>query len=307
LLVKNYISLFDAPNGDLLIYTSRRNDTLYQGILSRQFEEITPAVFKSIVPQQYGFMLTDRSDRIGFIDHLGRSIVSFELNAVTIDYRRDHFTVFTKYVDVPNGKMLCSGLIDSNGRILLPPEYWEISTFNNEIATVKKDNKWGFINRTGEVLCPIQYNGIGQLHRNLIEVLWGNKKGLVNRSGRVILEPDCSYISWYDSLIHYGKGQDAYYILDLKSGETYQHAFGQLIPQVNGASFYMKDKKYGLVSAKGKLLIPAHFDKVWSFRNNIALVEINGKFGLIDGNGKAVQPLKYSEYAYDNEGNYLLK
>lgn len=303
----NYHYIYDAPYGNLMIYAQYENDTLYQGLLSRQLEELTPTIYKSILPNEHGFMLEDRNNRKGFLNLQGKPLVPCAIEAETIDYRRDHFIIYTRYVTVPNGKMLCSGLIDSTGKQLLEPVYWEIGQFYTDIAQVRKDNKWGLINRSGEVISPTVYDRIGQLHRPFIDVTKDGKQGLVDHSGIVILEPNFSYVTWYDSLIHCGNDKDEHFIYDLKTKKTYPHTFGKLIQQENGLSFYLKDNKYGLVNAQGKLLLPAQFDKVRGYRNNRAVVEISGKYGLIDHNGKIVQAVKYTEYTYDQNGNYVLK
>ncbi|MEN9998763.1 MAG: hypothetical protein RI922_1753 [Bacteroidota bacterium] len=303
----NYQYIFDAPYGNLMIYAQNEHDTLYQGLLSRQLEEITPAIYTAILPQDHGFILQDRNNRKGFLNLQGKLLVPCALEAETIDYRRDDYIVYTRFVTVPNGKMLCSGLIDSTGKQLLEPIYWEIGQFYTEITQVRKDNKWGLINRSGEVICPIIYDRIGQLQRTFIDVTKDGKQGLVDHSGTVILEPNFSYVNWYDSLIHCGNNQDEHFIYDLKTKKTYQHSFGKLMQQENGLSFYQKENKYGLVNAQGKLILPAQFDKVRAFRNNRAVVELNGKLGLIDQTGKIVQAIKYTDLSYDKEGNYVLE
>lgn len=302
-----YKQISDTRIYNLFIYTISKNDTLYQGLLSRQLEEVTPAIFSSIIPFEQGFKVQDAQKRNGLLNIEGKFIVPFDMDALTINYRRDNFIVFTQYVEVPNGKMQCSGLIDSTGKMLLPAVYWEIGTFYNKIATVRKDNKWGLINHSGELLCPIIYDSFGQLHRNFIEVTSNGKLGLLNLSGKVILEPNYTYLVWYDSLIHYSNENNEFFILDYKTGATYKHNFGKLMPQVNGLSFYVKDKKYGVVSSKGKLLISAQFDKVHGYRNNRALVQQNDKYGLIDEFGKIVKVPNYTDYKYDKEGNYVLE
>jgi hypothetical protein len=37
------------------------------------------------------------------------------------------------------------------------------------------------------------------------------------------------------------------------------------------------------------------------------VVEINGKYGLIDEHGTIIQAIKYSGYGNDADGNYMLK
>ena len=302
----SYQSIRDTRYSDLILYTEYKNDTLFQGLLSRQLKELTPAIFSSISSFKHGFIVRDRQQRNGYLNLQGRQIVPFELEAETINYRRDSFIVFTKYVNEPNGKMLYSGLMNATGQVLLPPQYSHIDIFSNEIACIKKNNKWGFINQSGEILCPIVYNSIGRLHQNFIEVTKDNGRGLVDRSGKVIIEPNYTYIKWIDSMIHYGNDKDEHFIYNVGSGGKYKHHFGKLIPQSNGLSFYIKAGKYGLVDTKGKLVIPAKFEKIRAYRNNRALVQLNGKFGLINEHGKIVQAIKYTNYNYDDKGNYVL-
>lgn len=303
----NYYSIQQLNYTDLVLYSIYDNDTLLYGLLSRQLEEVTPAIFSSVQPFQYGIMVRDRQQRNGYLNLQGEQIVPFELDARTIDYRRDSFIVYTRYVKVQNGEMLCEGLIDKTGNVLLPPVYWKIDYFNKGLARIQKDNKWGLINASGKIVCPIIYDNVGYLKGNFVETIKGIKRGLVDRSGKVILEPIYTYVNWIDSMIHYGNDQDEYFIYNLQSEEKYKHDFGYLTPQKNGLSFYKKGEKYGLVDAQGKLLISAKFEKVHEYRNNRAMVELNGKFGLIDEHGKIVQDITYENYTYDENGNYVLK
>ena len=303
----NYYSIYDTNVSDLLIYNEYKNGESLHGLISRQLEEVTPPIFTSISPIQNGFMVRDQEKRNGYLNKQGKQLVPFELEAVSIDYRRDGFILFTQYLDVPNGKMLHSGLIDSTGNVVLPAEYWIILNFQGEIASVKTSNKWGLVNRSGEALCPLIYDAIGAYHRNFIEVTKNGKHGLLDRSGKIILEPDFTYVLWIDSIIHCGNDQSENFIYDLRSGERYKHSFGKLFPQKNGLSFYKKNDKFGLVNTHGKLMIPAQFDKVYEFRNNRALVVLNDQFGLLNEHGKIVQAIKYESYSYDNDGNYILK
>ncbi|PHR47052.1 MAG: hypothetical protein COA32_09010 [Fluviicola sp.] len=302
----NYHSIHQLNYTDLILYSVYENNKLLHGLLSRQLEEVTPAIFSSVQPFQHGIMVRDRQQRNGYLNLQGEQVVPFELDSKTIDYRRDSFIVYTQYVEVQNGKMLCEGLIDKAGNILLPPVYWKIDHFNKGLARIQKDNKWGLINESGKIVCPIIYDNVGYLKRNFVEIIQDNKRGLVDRSGKVILEPKHTYVNWIDSMIHYGNDQDEYFIYNLQSGEKYKHNFGYLTPQENGLSFYKEEEKYGLVDDQGNLLISAKFEKVHAYRNNRAVVQLNGKFGLIDEYGKIILDIKYKNYGYDSDGNYEL-
>jgi hypothetical protein len=303
----NYQSIRAPSYSDLIIYSEYKNDTLFQGLLSRQLEEVTPAIYSSIVSFEHGFMVRDGQLRNGYLNLQGKDIVPFELEAVSIDYRRDSFIVFMRYQDIPNGQMLCSGLMDTTGKVLLPPEYWRIEPFHNGVARVQKDNKWGFIDRSGELLCPIMYDATGAVYLNFLKVYKDGGLGLLDRAGKTILEANYAYIKWLDSTIHYGNKQGDHFIYNLKTEEKHKHSFGFLTPQANGLFFYKKADKFGLVDARGKLLILAKFDKIHAFRNKHAIVELNGKYGLIDESGEIVQPINFEGYRYDDDGRYVLK
>ncbi|MGJ8958557.1 WG repeat-containing protein [Campylobacter coli] len=48
----------------------------------------------------------------------------------------------------------------------------------------------------------------------------------------------------------------------------------------------------------GKFVIKPKFDSIWSFREGLAKVELNGKYGLIDKSGKIVIEPKFDDIRY---------
>lgn len=58
--------------------------------------------------------------------------------------------------------------------------------------------------------------------------------------------------------------------------------------RINGLSPASKDGKFGFVNTKGKYIIPAVFDEVESFQNDLSVVKYNNKWGLIDLRGNTI-------------------
>ena len=56
-----------------------------------------------------------------------------------------------------NGKW---GLVVTNGDIIVPFKYDDISSFSENMAGVKLDGKWGYIDTTGEVVIPTKYDDV---------------------------------------------------------------------------------------------------------------------------------------------------
>lgn len=61
--------------------------------------------------------------------------------------------------------------------------------------------------------------------------------------------------------------------------------------------------KYGYkLKTTGEILIPAKYDHSWPFREGLAHVRLNGKFGFVDKSGNEIIPLKYDMTDFFSEG-----
>lgn len=67
------------------------------------------------------------------------------------------------------------------------------------------------------------------------------------------------------------------------------------------------DNKYGFIDKTGKEVIPFMYDKLRSFSDGIALVQLNSKYGYIDKTGKEVIPLTYDYIGGFGEGLAVAK
>lgn len=68
-----------------------------------------------------------------------------------------------------------------------------------------------------------------------------------------------------------------------------------------------KNGKFGLLSAKGDLLLPVEYDHILLFSNDLFLVEKDDKMGLTDISGKAVLASEYSEIQPLISGTAIVK
>ena len=68
-------------------------------------------------------------------------------------------------------------------------------------------------------------------------------------------------------------------------------------------SYKDSNEKYGYkLKTTGEILISAKYDYAWPFREGLAHVRSNGKFGFVDKLGKEVIPLKYDLADFFREG-----
>lgn len=82
-----------------------------------------------------------------------------------------------------------------------------------------------------------------------------------------------------------------------KSGKVIQAIDGQDITNIgnfkNGLAYVHANGKYGFINGKGELAIPMQYNLVSEFNNGYAVAKQNGKFGCINTSGQAAIPFEY--------------
>lgn len=74
------------------------------------------------------------------------------------------------------------------------PKYGVVGTFNNGLAKVKFEKKWGFIDTSGVEVVPPRYHEVGDFVDGLARVRVNEKWGLVDTTGAVIIKPTFHWI-----------------------------------------------------------------------------------------------------------------
>ncbi len=138
------------------------------------------------------------------------------------------------------------GYADMNGNEVIRCQYDSGQPFKNGTAIVTKAEKNGIIDVTGKVLLPLKFTQITPWTDELYMVKDGKKIGLADHSGKLVLPPIYSHIS---KLNCYGK---AFIALGGKSTS-------------NDKKTYMANAKYGIIDAKGHILIDAKYKGLYEF------------------------------------------
>ncbi|MBR4402266.1 MAG: WG repeat-containing protein, partial [Flavobacteriales bacterium] len=144
------------------------------------------------------------------------------------------------------------GLIDKIGREIISPRYDESLRFYGGLARVEKDGKCGFIDKTGKEVIPCIYDLASDFSEGLACVKKDGKYGCIDKTGKEVIP--CIY----------------YYVVDLSEG----------------LASVKKDGKWGFIDKTGKEIISFAFDYAGSFSEGLASVKKDGKWGFIDKTGK---------------------
>ncbi len=260
-----------------------------------------------------------------------------------------------------NGKW---GYIDSLGRLLIPCQYDEASGFSEGLAKVKKDGKYGAINKTGKIEIPIEWSDMSGFSEGISAVVKGGKTGFIDNMGKVIVAPkyegsgvfkdgmavvvangkygfvdktgkeviaprwDYAYSFFdgyamvlenrkvgfidktgsvaiepvWDDAVSFSEG---YAPVMQKSGDTelwgYISTSGNILGGKikydsvtsfkDGLAVVAENRKYGVLKKDGNYLLTPFYEYVSMFNEGLASIKLNGKYGFVDEAGKTVIPI----------------
>ena len=165
-----------------------------------------------------------------------------------------------------NGKW---GFIDKTGKEVIPCKYHFACAFSGGLAKVRLNGKWGFIDKTDKEICPCKYAAADIFSEGLAQVELNGKVGYIDTTGEEVIP--CKYDYSYE----------------------FKEGFARV--ELNG--------KWGAIDRTGREVIPCKYDYVWSFSEGLAKVRLNGKWGYIDRTGREVVPCKYN-YVFSFDGEF---
>ncbi len=153
------------------------------------------------------------------------------------------------------------GFCDSEKKIIVEPKYIDIRFFNNEMACVKLEEKYGFINKNGDEITPFKYDfATPDTEDGIARVIYNEKIGFIDKTGKEFITP-----KYYSGDYCFAEG-----LISLSRGG-----------------------KCEVFNKSGELIIPPKYDEIGTFNEGLAPVKLKNKFGFINNKDEEVIPIKY--------------
>jgi hypothetical protein len=288
LISLNGIMFSQTAQNDRLIQL--RPQGYYAIVDSLSGKVITALKYDEVRPFKDNLAVVSTADKWGVIDNNGIEIVAPKYNSIK-DYNEGRAVVVMdkKY-----------GIINKKGTEIVPCTYEYISTYVNGLATARLSGKYGFLNIQGNPICPLKYDDVDVLYdeSKLLRVELSNKYGYLDRSGKEIIAPQ------YDIAIgalffENGVGvvmKDSLWGVINESGTIVIPLKYKWLGTISEKLIPFKENdKYGYINLKNERIINPSYQFAESFRGGLAVVQYNGKWGVIDKKGVFIIPAQYED------------
>ncbi|MDR1961591.1 MAG: WG repeat-containing protein, partial [Gracilibacteraceae bacterium] len=247
-----------------------------------------------VAPQydQIGAFLQDRAavqkdGKWGFIDLNGDVVIALQFDDLKevqdsnlYEFvKRDPEMIYRGFYEnfapvMKNGQW---GYVDLNGKVLGRGFiYQDVWYFNEGIAAVKLNDKYGLINSAGNYIIEPNtvprggrnFDVIRPIYEGLAGVNWNGRseRGIIDKEGRLLVIFD---------------NREVDLVQDFREGLASVRLYRNGVP------------KWGFIDRSGRVVIPQKYDTVTVFIDGIAKVTNGGDTGLINRNGEAVLPMVY--------------
>ena len=284
------------------------------GLVNSSGENVVPYVYDDIHDFDNGFAVVEKGEKYGVINCAGKVIAPCEFSRAGI--------VDGLILIEQDGKF---AIINSDG-VATPfifdiidnsDYYWAIKSIwhrGEGHIGVRINGKWGFIDRESSTfVVPCEYEEVSNYCEGFAVVKKDGRYGVVNTDGELITP--CVF----DKIFDYKNG----FALAVREGKRgVLDSTGQLcIPCrfdrlcdwgsllsngciYNGLAKVMQNGKYGLINLNGKQT-SVSFDEIGSYYG-FAKVEKNGKYGLVNTDCELIVPCKYDDVYRTEAGPWIV-
>lgn len=160
------------------------------------------------------------------------------------------------------------GAIDSTGAVVIPIEYTNsLTSVNNGRLGVQKNASWFYVDMKGQIVSD-KYDRIGNFHRGYASVCLNKLWGAIDLQNRVVVPLEWQGVApIVNPQLIWVKKDNLYYLYDgVQKSVRLKQGFANASNFDNEMAYVMSDGKWGIIDPDGKILVPCLFEKkrIWS-------------------------------------------
>ena len=296
---------FYIKNSEKYDELDKISDNLYRvkkgekvGIINKKGKVVVPIKYNDVGDFHEGMAKVRQEEEenhetwysYGFVNKKGKEVISADYNSA------EDFHEGLAAVSYGVGNGVVWGFVNKKGKEVIPVKYDSVSDFHEGLAAVTKDGKWGFVNKKGKIVIPFKYTSAENFSKGKAEVVVTEYVGqrrysvkqVINKKGAFLYYIPGAYRVW-------GEEENRSYMLINKEGKKIVLTDYFIIDDYyEGRAWAVhKNGGCGYIDENGNPITDFEYDSVYyrEFKNGIALVCKDGKYGFIDRKGKVVVPI----------------
>ena len=202
------------------------------------------------------------------------------------------------------------GLVLSDGRVVVPALYRYGFGFSEGLAAVAGGGSNAFIDLHGQIAIPFRLGDMGtKFSEGLVSIDFGDDIAFLDRTGKIVIGPmTLDYNHPFSEgfavvEVRVEDDWDRYWYIDRNGRELMPDRFSRADSFKDGIARVRKEGKWGFINRQGEYVVPPKYAGADWFHEGLARVSQAGLWGYIDRAGREVVPLIYDNaYSWFSEG-----
>ena len=191
------------------------------------------------------------------------------------------------------------GYTDLDGNVVIPPQFLMAGPFGEGSAPVKvlidsTHSGFSFIDPLGNVLFPPVYENVQPFTYGLAEVMLNQRWGIMDRKGQMVLPAEYEQMTTFFDSLFFAGNLDGMALFDMNMKPLTPFVYTWTGGMQDGRiPVQHQNGKYGFLDRQGREVIPCIYDEISLFGSGRAMVGLNNRYGIVDTTGRLVLPIEY--------------
>jgi hypothetical protein len=195
-----------------------------------------------------------------------------------------------------------NAFVNRNGKMVIDPRPWLLSSFEDEMAVVQIDEKFGFMDVTGNLKIPAEYSLASHFKSGWALVRKGSEHFVIDKSNNVVrsLTDVCDDIRQFSDGLAAASKDSLWGFVDTNFVFVIPPKFSEVDDFSEGFAAAKLGEMWGAVNRKGETAVSPAFNHLSRFHEGRARAILKGKIGYVNTNGlMAIEPI------YEDGGEFF--
>lgn len=177
-------------------------------------------------------------------------------------------------------------VIQFSGEMLFKKDCTAVGIGNQGYFSFLENKSWGFFNYEGDKIIPNQYDSVDPFINGKAIARYMNSDGVINRKGEWLLMPRKDSLQFLTSDIYVYRDKKTSGLTSASRGEIYSTT-NEFIPINHGFLEKNSQGKFGLIDPEGKRLLTTEYEEISPLQNDtIYLFRKDNHWGILTKAGK---------------------
>ncbi|MCB0518284.1 MAG: WG repeat-containing protein [Lewinellaceae bacterium] len=229
--------------------------------------------------------------RVGLIDSLGNMLMKPKFVTLT------PFDQYGLAVAGLGGNPMKYGLVNFRGEIITSQAYKSIEPFVDGMARVQgKDGSFGFVNTKGELVIPAQFSKTSNFSEGRAAVWLDGQCGFVDTLGNLVVAPQFSRcLDYKDGKAIVFKGNQKAGLIDNDGNFVIEPGVNRLLDFAEGRGLVRNEQYQFYYITEQSRFYDGFYEKASEFKHGVAVVQVEGRWAIINQQGIEIIPPKYDK------------